>query len=165
MLDRIREYAKTDVKVQNLACLINEESITFTHQRMDGKKAVGVDKVTKEEYGTNLRRNVSMLISRMKRRAYKPQPTRRMYIDKPGSNKKRPLGISCYEDKLVENRVAELLNAVYEPKFYDNSFGFRPKKNCHDAVREVIELTQYRKTSYIVEADIRSFFDRIHAKD
>lgn len=66
----------------------------------------------------------------------------------------RPLGISCYEDKLVENAVAQILNYVYEPKFYNCSFGFRPARNCHMAVREIIEMVQYRKTSYIVEADM-----------
>ena len=73
----------------------------------------------------------------------------------------RPLGISCYEDKLVENAVAQILTQVYEPKFYPCSFGFRPGRNCHMAVREVIEMVQYRKTNYIVEADIRSYFDTI----
>jgi group II intron reverse transcriptase/maturase len=97
----------------------------------------------------------------MKREAYKPQPSRRVYIEKPGSKKKRPLGISCYEDKLVENAVAKLLEAVYEPRFSGTSFGFRPKRNCHGAIREVIEDIQYRKTNYVVEADIRSFFDTL----
>ena len=73
----------------------------------------------------------------------------------------RPLGISCYEDKLVENAVAQILEQIYEPKFYNESFGFRPNRNCHQAVREIIEMVQYRKTNYVVEADIRSFFDNV----
>ncbi len=102
------------------------------------------------------------LLARMKNGSYRPQPSRRQYIDKPGSSKKRPLGISCYEDKLVEKAVAQLLEIVYEPKFLNASFGFRPGRNCHQAIREVIEDIQYRKTNYVLEADIRSFFDTLN---
>lgn len=73
----------------------------------------------------------------------------------------RPLRISCYEDKLVEDAVAQILEQIYEPKFYDESFGFRPNRNCHQAVRETIEMVQHRKTGYVVEADIRGFFDNV----
>ncbi len=85
-------------------------------------------------------------------------------ILKDGSNRKRPLGISCYEDRLVENVIAQILTMVYEPKFYNDSFGFRPNRNCHQAVREVIEMVQYRKVNYIVEADIKAFFDNVDHK-
>lgn len=128
---------------------------------MDGKKAVGIDGVTKAEYQADLDAKLENLLARMKSGSYKPNPSRRKYIDKPGSNKKRPLGISCYEDKLVEKAVAQLLEIVYEPRFLNSSFGFRPGRNCHQAIREVIEDIQYRKTSYVLEADIRSFFDTL----
>lgn len=91
----------------------------------------------------------------MKRQASQPQPSRRVYIDKPGSSKKRPLGISCYEDKLVENRVAEILSAIYEPKFHEFSYGFRPGKNCHQAVKKLIGCIR-KNVRYVVEADIHS---------
>jgi RNA-directed DNA polymerase len=149
-------------KVQNLASAINKSTLIATHKRMDGKKAVGVDGVTKAEYSVKLSEKVENLVLRMKREAYKPKPSRRAYIDKAGSNKKRPLGISSYEDKLVEKIVAEILEIVYEPKFCDNSYGFRPNRNCHQAIREVIEDIQYRKTDYVVEADIKSFFDTLN---
>ena len=96
----------------------------------------------------------------MKNMGYYPHPSRRVYIDKPGSNKKRPLGISCYEDKIVEKAVAEILTAVYEPKFMDFSYGFRPGRSCHQAISEVVSHIQCL-TSYVVEADIRSFFDTL----
>lgn len=105
-LHRISEIAHRGVKVQNLAHLIDEASLQQIHLKMDGKKAKGIDKVSKDEYAEYLDENIERLILRMKKQAYKPQPSRRVYIDKPGSRKKRPLGISCYEDKLVENRVA-----------------------------------------------------------
>lgn len=73
----------------------------------------------------------------------------------------RPLGISCYEDKLVENAISQLLVEVYEPKFYDTSYGFRPNRNCHQAIREVIHRVQHGKTNFVVEADIRGFFDNV----
>lgn len=148
-------------KAQNLASAINKRSLEAAHKSMNGRKATGVDGISKEEYGAELDRNLEDLVSRMKREAYKPKPSKRVYIDKPGSNKKRPLGISSYEDKLVEKVVAELLEIVYEPKFCDVSYGFRPQRNCHQAIREVIEDIQYRKTNYIVEADIKSFFDTL----
>lgn len=73
----------------------------------------------------------------------------------------RPLGISCYEDKLVENAIAQILIPIYETKFINTSYGFRPNRSCHMAVREVIEMVQYRKTNYIVETDIKGFFDNV----
>ena len=151
----------TDRRVQNLASYIDVDLLRSIHRRMDKNKASGVDKVTKVEYGEYLEKNLENLVGRLKKGTYRPNPTRRVYIPKDGSSKMRPLGISCYEDKLVENAVAQILNMVYEPKFYPCSFGFRPGKNCHMAVREIIEMVQYRKTNYIVEADIRAYFDTI----
>ena len=157
----VEKANRTDGRVQNLACYIDKGLLRLVHRRMDRNKASGIDKVTKLEYETNLEENLTKLVARMKDGAYKPNPSRRVYIPKDGSKKMRPLGISCYEDKLVENAVAQILNQVYEPKFYAFSYGFRPGRNCHMAVREIIEMAQYRKTNYIVEADIRSYFDTI----
>ena len=153
--------AKLDGKVQNLASYINKNTLIASHQEMDGKKAKGIDGVAKEDYSIHLEANVEHLVKRMISGSYKPEPIRRVYIPKDGSNKMRPLGISCYGDKVVENVIAQILTEVYEPKFYNDSFGFRPNRNCHQAVREVIEMVQYRKVNYIVEADIKSFFDNV----
>lgn len=158
-MDRIRRYSNSNIKVENLACLITKENLEAIHHRMNGKKAAGIDGVTKDIYGAKLHANLSKLISRMRSQAYYPHACRRVYIDKPGTNKKRPLGISCYEDKLVENNVAYILNAIYEEKQYDFSYGFRPNRNCHQAIKEVCRHVRDDRVSYIVEADIRSFFD------
>ena len=159
-LDRISQISRQGIRVQNLAYLINEKSLKEIHQGMDGKKATGIDKVTKEDYDKQLEENLHELVSRMKGGTYTPQPSRRVLIDKPGTNKKRPLAISCYEDKLVEKAIAILLNAVYEPKFLECSYGFRPGRNCHEAISKCLnEIQGY--TSYIVEADIRSCFDTL----
>ncbi len=155
------EKSRVDGKVQNLASYINKESILTVHKRLDANKAVGVDGISKQDYEVNLEENVEHLIQRMKSGSYQPEASRRVFIPKDGSKKMRPLGISCYEDKLVETVVARILTEVYEPKFYKESFGFRPRRNCHQAVREVVESVQYRKTNYVVEADIKGFFDNV----
>ena len=131
---------------------------------MKSGKASGIDKVTKEEYEQNLEENLENLVKRMKNGSYRPNPTRRVYIPKETKDKMRPLGISCYEDKLVENAIAQILEQIYEPKFYNESFGFRPNRNCHMAVCEIIERVQYRKANYVIEADIRGFFDNVSHK-
>ena len=151
----------TDRKVQNLASYINVDTLRATHKTMDKRKASGIDGTTKEEYEQNLEENLENLVKRMKNGSYCPNPSRRVYIPKETKGKMRPLGISCYEDKLVENAIAQILEQIYEPKFYQESFGFRPNRNCHQAVREIIEMVQYRKTNYVVEADIRGFFDNV----
>ena len=122
---------------------------------MDGKKAVGIDKVTKEAYSENLEDNLADLIARMKRQAYHPQPVRRVHIPKPGSDKKRPLGILSYEDKLVQAALAKILSAIYEPEFLNFSFGFRPQRSCHDALRALNEVLYNKPVNYIVDVDIR----------
>ena len=155
------EKAKLDGKVQNLASYINKITLIASHEEMDGNKAKGIDGVAKEDYSIDLESKVEHLVKQMRNEGYKPKPIRRVYIPKDGSNKMRPLGISCYEDKLVENIIAQILTKVYEPKFFNESFGFRPNRNCHQAVKEIIESVQYHKVSYIVEADIKGFFDNV----
>ena len=152
----------SDLRVQNLSSKINVEVLLEMHQAIDGRKAVGVDGETKEEYAKNLLGNVEDLVSRLKSDSYNPKPSRRVRIPKPGKQgKTRPLGISCYEDKLVESAVASLLSAVYEPKFMEISYGFRPKRSCHNAIGKLKEIIMTRKVRYIVEADIKSFFDTL----
>lgn len=158
----IAKADRTDRKVQNLASYINKDALRTIHKQMNQHKVYGIDKVTKGDYEQNLEATLENLVKRMKSGSYKPNPIRRVYIPKDGSNKKRPLGISCYEDKLVENAIAQILTQIYEPKFYNVNFGFRPNRNCHQAVREVIENVQYRKTNYVVEADIKGFFDNVN---
>ncbi|GHT96276.1 hypothetical protein FACS1894122_14500 [Alphaproteobacteria bacterium] len=156
----VREHG--DLRIQNLSSKINAEVLLEMHQTIDGRKAVGVDGVGKDEYDKNLIGNVEDLVSRLKRDSYNPQPSRRVRIPKPGkSGKTRPLGISCYEDKLVESAVAKLLTAVYEPKFMEFSYGFRPGRSCHNALGKLKEIIMTKKVGYVVEADIKSFFDTL----
>lgn len=156
------EKARLDGKVQNLACYINENTLTTSHNEMDRKKAKGIDGTSKDDYSMNLKAKIESLVRRMRNKCYQPQPTRRTYIPKDGSKKMRLLGISCYEDKIIENVIAKILIEVYEHKFFNESYGFRPNRNCHQAVRKIIEDVQYRKVCYIVEADIKGFFDNVN---
>lgn len=162
-LKRIAEVAKTkpNEKFTSLIHLINKESLIQCHNQMNTKKAPGVDEVTKEMYDCNLLENIDDLIGRMKRQAYKPQPAKRVYIPKPGTSNKRPLGIPSYEDKLVQAALAKILNAIYEQDFLECSFGFRPNRSCHDALKLLDKIVNKPSIHYIVDTDIKGFFDNV----
>ena len=161
-LTRIAELAKQKprVKLQTLIHAIDEESLKASHNALAADKAVGVDAVTKEEYGEKLQGNISDLLARMKRQAYKPQPVKRVYIPK-ADGKKRPLGIPAYEDKLVQKALNEILTVIYETEFLGCSYGFRPGRSCHDALKEVAKIIETKKVGYVVDADIKGFFDNV----
>ena len=140
--------------------LINKEMLTQCHRELDGSKAVGVDEVTKREYNENLESNIENLVDRLKRKAYKPQPSLRVYIPK-SNGKMRPLGIACYEDKIVQLALKKILEAIYEPKFLNCMYGFRPDRSCHTAVKSLYDQINFRKITRIVDADIKGFFDHM----
>lgn len=148
-------------KLQTLVHAINEETLREQHKRMSGSKAKGVDGISKANYDDNLAANLEDLIKRMKNQAYKPQPARRAYIPKAGSDKKRGLGIPAYEDKLVQGVIGKVLNIIYEPKFLKSSYGFRPNLSCHDAIKELGNIIERKRINYIVDADIEGFFDNV----
>jgi group II intron reverse transcriptase/maturase len=161
-LDRIEEMSAKDPKMvfTSLYHLINEDLLRECHRQMDGKKATGVDSVTKAEYEANLDENLGDLLERLKRKSYKPQPSLRVYIPK-ANGKMRPIGMAAYEDKLVQSALGKVLMAVYEPKFHNSVYGFRPKRGQHDALKELARLVEKGKTNYIVDADIKGFFNAI----
>jgi len=162
-LARIAEVARTNPKERftSLVHLINEEMLLYCHQSMQKKKAPGIDKTTKMKYEENLEANIKDLLGRMKRQAYKPQSVKRVYIPKPGTSKKRPLGIPAYEDKLVQASLARILNAIYEQDFLECSFGFRPGRSCHDALRVLNRIVNKDEIKYVVDVDIQGFFDNV----
>lgn len=163
-LERIAKVAKENPKERftSLIHLINEETLIYSHNEMKSRKSPGIDQVTKTEYEENLKENIQNLLSRMKKGSYKPKPTLRKYIPKAGSNKKRPLGIPAYEDKLVQSALSHILNAIYEQDFLDSSFGFRPKRGCHDALKVLNKTIEKRNMNFIVDADIKGFFDNVN---
>ena len=160
---RIAEIAKThpDMKFTSLAHLLNEEYLKQCHHELPNKKAAGIKGTTKELYGENLDENIRDLVSRMKCKSYRPVPVRRMYIPKPGSSKKRPLGIPEHEDKIVQKAITKILNSIYENDFLDCSFGFRPNRNCHDALKILNHYIEKRSVNYVVDVDIKGFFDNV----
>lgn len=159
----IKYYAQRNIKIENLIHLVNKETLKEQHRKQQANKASGIDKVTKEEYDINLEERLDKLINNMKNFSYKPLPVRRTYIPKV-NGKLRPLGIPAYEDKLVQGVMADILNEIYECKFLDCSYGFRPGKNCHQAIREVNQRIMINKVNYILDCDIKGFFDNVDHK-
>ena len=150
-------------KYPRLLSLINrvdELSLMAAHDRQDARKASGIDGVTKSEYDERLLDNVFDLVKRMKSYSYVPQPVRRTYIPK-ANGKLRPLGIPAYEDRLVQRVMADVLTEVYEPRFLDCSYGFRPGRGAHDVVRYIDQSVMRGRVNYVLEADIQGFFDNV----
>ncbi|MGD6901109.1 reverse transcriptase domain-containing protein, partial [Bacillus infantis] len=154
-LTRIAELAKLnlDLVFTSLAHLLNEDFLKQCHHELPSGKATGINDVTKEKYGEELDKNIQGLVERLRRQAYRPVPVKRTYINKPGTKKKRPLGLPDHEDKIVQRAVTKILNAIYENDFLDSSFGFRPNRSCHDALKILNVYIEGRYTNYIVDAD------------
>src|SRR5436190_4032170 len=121
-----------------LAHLLDVPALTRAYRRARSDAAVGVDGVTKEQYGQELETNFQALHARLKAQQYRHQPIRRVHIPK-GQGKTRPIGISAFEDKLVQDAVREALEVIYEQDFLDCSYGFRPGRSAHDAVRTLAQ--------------------------
>lgn len=138
------------------------DNLRACYHQLKADKARGVDGVSKEEYGKNLEENLQSLSERLSRMGYRPQPSRRSYIPKPGSDRKRPLGISSFEDKLVELSVKRTLELIYEEAFEDVSYGYRPGRSQHQCLDALGRTIQQERVSYVVEADIKGFFDNVN---
>lgn len=147
-------------KVQNLMKYVNENTLKEMYKRQPKNKAVGIDGMTKEMYGEHLEDNIDKLIHDMKQFSYRPYPVRKTYIPK-GNGKLRGLGIPSFEDKMVQGVFKEILEAIYETKFLDSSFGFRPNRGCHDAIQRINKHIMADKVNYIIDADIKGFFDNL----
>jgi len=163
-LTRIRERASKDPRLvfTNLYHHICDvDNLRACYETLKGRKAVGIDGVTKKEYGRDQEVNLADLSQRLKRMGYRPKPKLRKYVPKPGSKKQRPLGISCFEDKLVEASVKRTLEPIYETMFEDSSHGYRPERSPHSCLDVLGRTIQQQKINYVVEADIRGFFDEM----
>lgn len=162
-LSLISRLASKDKSLQftSLAHHLNEEHLMESFQSLNRNKALGVDFKSWYEYEVNAEKNISNLVARLKSKKYKPLPARRVYIPKDNGDK-RPIGISALENKIVERSITNVLEAIYENDFDDHSYGFRPGRNCHQALKELNDLITYKvESNHLIEADIKGFFDNV----
>ena len=161
----IARQAKRDPVFQftSLAHLLDEEFLKDCYKSLNKNKAVGVDNVTWEAYGKNLDENIVSLVSRLKRKKFKPLPSKRIYIPK-NKTERRPLGLPAMENKIVECGITRILESIYEQDFLDCSYGFRPGRSCHKVLKTLNNLIMFQPVNHIIEADIRSYFDSVPMK-
>ena len=134
------------------------DNLRACFEALDGAKAPGVDGVTKARYGQHLEANLQALHQKLHQMSYRPQPVRRVEIPKEDGSM-RPLGISCTEDKIVQEMARRILEAIYEPVFIDTSYGFRPGRSCHDALRRLNQEMMKAPVDWIADLDLAKFFD------
>src|SRR5207342_2650779 len=161
-LDRVREVARKDKEARFTALLhhVDVDRFLAAYWAINPKAAPGVDQVTWDAYGQNLRVNLEDLLRRVHSGAYRASPSRRVYIPKP-DGRLRPLGIATLEDKIVQRAVAEVLDEIYEADFLGFSYGFRPGRKPHDALDALAVGITERKVNWVLDMDIRDFFGTI----
>src|SRR5256885_15209871 len=161
-LERIRKVTSERKKERFTALFhhINSKLLEEAFYELAQNAAPGVDRLTWKDYEANLEQNIEDLHDRVQRGAYRALPSRRVYIPKP-DGRQRPLAVAALEDKIVQRAVAALLNAIYEGDFLGISYGFRPGRSTHDALDALCVGIDSKKVSFILDADIRSFFDEI----
>jgi RNA-directed DNA polymerase len=161
-LDRIERRSKEDRKAEfnNLGHVLSVNFLLRCFNRLDGAKAVGIDRMTKQDYAKNLIANLEDLMSRIRRGAYRPRASRIVEIPKSDGST-RPLAISCIEDKIVQLAVRDILEKIYEPHFMNFSHGFRPGKGCQSALVELNHNLISPGCGAVVDIDLRKFFNTI----
>jgi group II intron reverse transcriptase/maturase len=154
-----RALAEPGTRFNALMGLLAEpEGLRESFERQPGNKAPGVDGVRKQEYARGVERRLGELSSAVRRLGYRPQPVRRVYIAKSDGGR-RPLGVPSFEDRIVQDRLSCILQAIWEPEFRECSYGFRPGRNAHQALARLGEIVTQARTQWVVEADIKGFFD------
>jgi len=158
----ISERARREGRYQFtcLAHLLNAAFLKGCYYELGRDRACGIDGVSWKAYGERLEENLEDLVTRMKAKRYKPHPARRVYIPKD-EHSVRPLGLPAIEDKIVQKGIARILEAIYEADFLDCSYGFRPGRSCHQALNAVDKTIMTKRVNYIIEADIKGFFDHV----
>ncbi len=160
-LDRINSAARNnpDQKFKALVQQFTVENLRQAFRSLDGSKAVGIDQITKDHYSKDLEANLHRLADRISCGGWRPQPSREVLIPK-ASGGTRPLAIGCLEDKIVQQLGAKILEAIYEDSFHRHSFGFRPKRNTHQAIARLYKVIQERgENCVVVEMDLEKFFN------
>ena len=155
--EQLQKYGTT----QSLMSYFTIEELTLKHRILKGNKASGIDNVTKQKYDANLEDNLHKLVNRLKDNSYSPRPVLRCNIPK-ANGKIRALGIPSYEDKLVQKIMADILASIYELVFHECSYGYRPDRNCHKALRKLNQCISNKSTKFVIETDIKGFFDNVN---
>ena len=158
----LSERARQEPQLQftSLAHLLDVDFLRGCYFDLGRDRASGIDGVSWQDYGKQLDENLENLVERMKAKRYKPQPAKRVYIPK-NNDEKRPLGLPALEDKIVHRGIARILEAIYEVDFLDCSYGFRPKRGCHQALNAVDKTIMTKPINHVIEADIKGFFDNV----
>lgn len=162
-LSRLTQLARAQPKLRFtslMGMVWRKDGLRASFERLPERKAPGVDGVRKAKYGMALEDNLGHLSHELQTLGYRPRPARRVYIPK-ASGGRRPLGIPSFEDRIVQDRLSQILQAIWEPEFRDCSFGFRPGRSAHDALRRVAKVITHERIGYVVEADIKGFFDHV----
>lgn len=164
-LERVMERSKQDrgAEFNNLGHIIDTNLLRECYRSLDGSKAVGIDKVTKEEYGKKLKENLDQLLLKIRRGSYHPQASRIVEIPKVDGSM-RPLAISCIEDKIVQEAVRRIIENIYEPLFTNNSHGFRPERGCDTALVALDKALYKGDCGGVLEIDLRKYFNTIPHK-
>lgn len=166
-LNRIAFLSKRDPLKQfsSLMHHYNERSLKECFNMLDGKKAIGTDGVDKEQYRKELDNNLGVLVREMKQMSYRPGPVRQTRIPKEGKpGATRPLGISNFEDKIVQKMTQRILDSIYEPLFLDCSYGFRNGIGCHDAIRDLQSHLFLKEVQVVIDIDLENYFNSIDHK-
>ncbi len=164
-LERIGRLAASDTTIvfNNVGHVLSVEMLRDIYHELNGRKAIGIDGVTKEEYGEKLDENLKAVLQKIRRGTYKPKASRIVEIPKEDGST-RPLAIACFEDKLVQSAVNKILCTLFEPMFLPCSMGFRPEHDCHEALRALKQSTYQNLDGAVVEIDIRKYFNSIPHK-
>lgn len=155
-----RAIYRQDTVFNNIGYVVDLDLLHECYQELEGKKAIGIDGVTKEAYGRKLEDNLQDLLARIRRHAYKPQASRVVEIPKEDGST-RPLAISCFEDKIVQLAVTKILTAVFEPQFLPCSYGYREGVNGHEALRALMKYSNQMTKGATLEIDLRKYFNSI----
>ena len=164
-LDRIEQRSQRDGKAtfHNLGHALDLDLLRTCAGSLDGSKAVGVDGLSKKHYSENLEKNLSHLLTRVRNGSYYPKPSRMVDIPKADGSM-RPLAISCFEDKVVQEAVRRILERVFEPQFLECSYGFRPGRNAHQALASLDKRLLQERCHVAVDIDLRKYFNTIPHK-
>jgi len=144
-----------------MGMLSNPVELLECFDNQPGNKACGIDKMRQADYAEGVEERIKALSAKLRSLTYQPKPSRRVYIPK-SNGKSRPLGIPCFEDRVVQQQLTRILQALWEPEFRNCSYGFRPQRNAHQALAKLGEIITHENTQWVVEADIKGFFDNVN---